>query len=183
MQHETNDKELKISSSNISFESIYLKNYVPTEYIEEIKKAELLLIPNLNSQEENKPIFPETTLEFLDFLNDNAKDNLKTDIAISDKDFNKLELHSATIVVATFIVTSVFLPIAINLVSNFLYDQAKKHHRSNDDLSAEVNIIVQDEKTSKQISYKGPVSGIESTLTSSIPHLFSGGDINDCKRN
>ncbi len=179
MQHEVENLELKIIDSDVTFESIYSKSFIPREYLDEIKQANFLLIPNENIRENVGPTFPETTLEFLDYIRENKTDNVNLDIAISDENFQRLELHSAVVVIATFIVTSVILPIAINLVSSYLYDQAKKHNRSNDDLCAEVNIIVQDGSTSKNINYKGPVSGIKETLDSVIPNLFPGDSEND----
>ena len=172
MKHEIEEIKLTISDSKIRLEDVYEKPYIPQEYISDIKKANLLLIPTEKSNRYNHPIFPELTSEFLDYLKDNSPEEIISDIAISDEDFNKLELHSAAITVATFIVTSALLPFAINLVSSYLYDKAKQMHRKEDELSAEVNIIVQNGKKSKQISYKGPVKDIKDTLDSTIPNLF-----------
>ena len=172
MKHEIEEIELSISDSNIKFEDIYEKNYIPQEYISDIKNANLLLIPEEDHNRYNQPVFPELTSEFWDYLKNNAPEEIISDIAISDEDFNKLELHSATIIVATFIVTSIVLPLTINLVSSYLYDKAKQMHRKEDELSAEINIIVQNGSESKQISYKGPIKGIKETLDSTVPHLF-----------
>ncbi len=172
MRHEIQEKQLKITDSEINFNLIYEKPYVPQKYINDIKKANILLIPTENSNRYEHPIFPELTLEFLDYVKENTPDDIITDIAISDDDFNRLELHSTAVTVATVIVTSVILPIAIEVISAYLYDKLKQLHRKDNELSAEVNIIVQNGKKSKRISYKGPVKGIKDTLDSTIPHLF-----------
>lgn len=44
---------------------------------------------------------------------------------------------------------------------------------------AEVNIIVEENSKSKQLSYKGPVSGVKDTLESAIPNLFPEGKEDD----
>lgn len=172
MRHEIEENQLIITDSEMNFSMIYEKPYVPQEYINDIKKANILLIPTENSDRYEHPIFPELTLEFLDYVKENTPDDIITDIAISDDDFNRLELHSAAVTVATIIVTYGILPIVTGIIAAYLYDKLKQLHRKEDELSAEVNIIVQNGKKSKRISYKGPVKGIKDTLDSTIPHLF-----------
>lgn len=175
MQHEINIEALTVKDCSETFETIYEKEYFPKKLLDEIKEANVLLIPDYVKREDKKRyVFPECTQEFLEYVKDNASDNLRPDIAIDDEGFNKLELHSAAITIATFVVTSIALPMMINLVSNFLYDQAKKMHREKKDVSAKVNIITTEEsgKKSKMISYEGPVSGIEEALKSAAKDIF-----------
>lgn len=179
MTHEINNKEITIKNSDIVFEKIYSEPYVPKDFLNDIKKANLLLIPSNGFRNYEHLVFPELTLEFLNYIRENATGEIISDIAISDDDFQKLELHSASIKIATFIVSAIVLPLAINLVSNFLYDEAKKHLREPDDLSAEITIIVQDGDKSKEVSYKGPISGIKSTFESISDGLFDTGETND----
>lgn len=175
MQHEIFDKAIKIVDTNITFEQIYKKDYVPTEYMEDIKKANLLIIPNESFRDIGDTLFPETTREFFDFVRESSGEEIIADIAISDEDFQRIELHSAAIQVATIIVELVMLPVAINIISSFLYDLVKKHHRKPEDTSAKVKIITEETKgkKSKMITYEGPVSGIKDTLDQAAKDLFS----------
>lgn len=56
MKHEIFDTVLNISDTNITFEGIYQKPYVPAEYMDDIKKANLLIIPNEGFRDMSKPI-------------------------------------------------------------------------------------------------------------------------------
>ena len=174
MMHEIIEETLKVKECSETFETIYEKEYFPRELIDEIKRANVLLIPDYVKREDKEGyVFPECTQEFLEYVRDNGSDNLIPDIAINDEDFKKLELHSAAISIVTFVVTGIMLPMMINLVSNYLYDQAKKMHREKKDVSARVNIITTEEgKKSKMISYEGPVSGIEEALNSVAKDIF-----------
>ena len=167
--------KVKISDTEISFEQIYNKEYIPKEYIEDIKKANLLIIPDENFRDEGDILFPETTREFFDYIIDNANDNIVADIAISDDDFQRIELHSAVITVATIIVQYAVLPVATGMIATFLYDLIKKHHRKPEDTSAKVKIITEESKTkrSKMITYEGPVSGIKDALDQAVKDIFS----------
>lgn len=174
MKHSVLDN-IKISDTAISFEQIYNKEYIPKEYIEDIKKANLLIIPNENFRDEGDILFPETTREFYDYIRDNANDGIVADIAISDDDFKRIELHSAVFEVATIIVQYVILPVATSIVGSFLYELAKKHHRKPEDTTAKVKIITEETKSKKCkiITYEGPVSGIKEALDEAAKDIFS----------
>jgi len=178
MQHESNENRLTITDSSITFDTVLEKPYAPVDVLDELKEANLLIIPNENSGRSNDPVFPETTLDFYEYLKDNAPEVIKPEILASDDDFKILELHSAVLIVASFIVTSVMLPIAVNLVSSYIYDKAKKYHRNNEDLNAEVNIIAEKKKGKKsiKISYKGPASGVEGALNMAVKQISESKD-------
>lgn len=175
MTHEINYKKVQIIDSNLTFEKIYEKKYIPSEYLDEIKKANLLIVPNENFRKKGDVLFPETTREFFEYIQDHPNDEIVADIAISDDNFQRIELHSAVIEVATIIVNVVVLPVAINMISNYLYDLIKKYHRKPEDTSARLKIISEETKTKKTkiISYEGPVSEVKETLEIATKEIFS----------
>lgn len=175
MKHEIFYTDLNVSDTDITFEEIYRKPYVPMEYIDDIKKANLLIIPNEGFRDEGDLLFPETTREFFEFLKEKASDGIVADIAISDDDFQRIELHSAVIEVAKIIVQWAVLPIATSMIAAFLYDLVQKYHRKPEDTSAKVQIITEETETkkSKKITYEGPVSGIKDALDQATKELFS----------
>ena len=47
MLHESDlEQKINVTDVDINFESIYEKDYIPQKYIEEIKQANVLIIPN-----------------------------------------------------------------------------------------------------------------------------------------
>lgn len=175
MTHEINYKKVQIIDSDLTFEKIYEKKYIPSEYLDEIKKANLLIVPNENFRKKGDVLFPETTREFFEYIQDHPNDEIVADIAISDDNFQRIELHSAVIEVATIIVNVVVLTVAINMISNYLYDLIKKYHRKPEDTSARLKIISEETKTKKTkiISYEGPVSEVKETLEIATKEIFS----------
>ena len=175
MTHEINYKKVQIIDSDLTFEKIYEKKYIPSEYLDEIKKANLLIVPNENFRKKGDVLFPETTREFFEYIQDHPNDEIVADIVISDDNFQRIELHSAVIEVATIIVNVVVLPVAINMISNYLYDLIKKYHRKPEDTSARLKIISEETKTKKTkiISYEGPVSEVKETLEIATKEIFS----------
>ena len=181
MKHEVFGEKVEIEETDVTFESIYNKPFIPQDYIEDIKKADILIIPEENFREEGDVVFPETTREFLEYLQGQIPKDMSVDIAISDEDFRKIELHSDLVNVATIIVSSAAFSIACSLVASFLYDMAKKLLKRPEDLNAKVKIISEETKTkkTKSITYEGPVSGIKEALEQASKDLFK--DENDEK--
>lgn len=175
MKHEVFDTKFSVSDTDITFDEIYRKPYVPVEYMDDIQRANLLIIPNESFRDEGDVLFPETTREFLDFIRSTGNEKVVPDIAISDEDFRRIELHSAAIEVATIIVQQVVLPIATGIVASFLYDLIKKYHRKPEETSAKIKIIAEETETkkSKMITYEGPVSGVKDALDQAAKDLFS----------
>lgn len=181
VKHEVFDKKIEIEETDITFDSIYDKPFIPQDYIEDIKKADILIIPEENFREEGDVLFPETTREFLEYLQEQIPKDMSVDIAISDEDFRKIELHSDLVNVATIIVSSTAFSIACSMVASFLYDMAKKLLKRPQDLNAKVKIISEETKTkkTKSITYEGSVSGIKEALEQASKDLFK--DENDAK--
>lgn len=157
MQHEIGNKSIKVSDSEITFEQIYEKNYIPAEYIDDIKTANLLIIPNEGFRDEGDILFPETTKEFFDYIKEFSNNEIIVDIAISDKDFQRIELHSAVIEVATIIVQWGVLPIATSMIASFLVDLVKKYRRTPEETSTKVQIITEETttKNARKLHMKG----------------------------
>ena len=174
MKHESNERSVVVQNNSVTFDQVYDKAYIPREYEDDIRKANLLILPEESFREEEGLFFPETTREFFEYMKASEAPELITDIAVSDEDFQKIELHASIIEVATIIIKDYVFPVVLNLVSSFLYDLVKKYHRSPDDTSADVKIIVEEtkRKKSKKIIYKGPVSGVKDTLEKVAEHLF-----------
>ena len=175
MQHEIFSKTIKILDTDITFERVYEKDYIPAEYIDDIKMANFLIIPNEEFRDKGDVHFPETTREFFDYIKEASDDQIIADIAISDEDFQCIELHSAAMEVATIIVKWVVFPIATSMIASFLYDLVKKYRRKPEDTSAKVQIITEETamKKSKIITYEGPVSGVKDALDQAAKDLFS----------
>lgn len=161
---------VRIEESSTTFDSIKNKHFYPTEFNEEIQSADIVILPS----NEKDVLFPEITTELFKFLSDN--NSIHASISISDDEYKKIEKHCDWIELGVFLVTSIALPIVINLFSNFLYDKLKTLNKKDDEVTADVEIIVEETKAkkSKKIIYKGPVNGIKDALEKASKDLFDG---------
>ena len=79
---------------------------------------------------------------------------------LDNEDIKIRSLHSFDIFMPILWVTAeVLLPIAINLVSNFIYDKMKG--REHEEANVELSFIVERNNEKKMLHYKGPASEFE----------------------
>lgn len=162
MIHESNKvNELVIIGSDLNFEKIYSKSYFPKEYEEDLKRANLLLIPYEGFKTFESPVFPEETMKFYKFIKDYDDNKLIGDICISDENYVELELHADLITLANMVVDIAVLPIAVGLITNYL---DRKIQGRKTDLKVKVNMTVVDGDKSKSISYEGDADKFEETI-------------------
>ena len=91
MVHESNKGIIRVEDTVMSFESIYNETYFPKELLNEISKANMLIIPEYFIRENcSEYVFPETTREFLEYAKEQASDDFVPDIAADDDCFNKI---------------------------------------------------------------------------------------------
>ena len=159
----------KIEESFISFKSIKSKSYYPLEFDDEIQSSDIVILP----YNEIDVLFPEVTTELYKFLKES--DKIRTSISISDEEYKKVEKHFDWIELGLFLVTSVAFPIVTGLLSNFLYDKLKTLNKKDDEVAADIEIIVEETKTkkSKKITYKGPVKEMKDFLEKTSKDLFN----------
>lgn len=168
MQHEVYEEMFNISSSNISFDKVFDKPYFPKQYAEEIKKANVLLIPTENIRNSVELSFPELTTEFLQYLRTKEDEGIIPDIAVDDEHYQMLELHSAVITIATCVVKIIILPVFVSVLSAFICEQVKKHNRSEDDMMVDLKIYVDNNGVTKEIRYKGPANKVHAVLNAPV---------------
>lgn len=164
MLHESNKmNELVISRSNLNFEKIYSKSYFPSELEEDMKKANLLLIPFEEVSTNEGPVFPEETNKLYEYIKNYDNKELVGEICISDDDYVEVELHADLITLAHIIVDIAVFPITVTLIGNYL--ECKIEGRENkSDVKAKVNLTVVAGDKSINISYEGDADKFEETI-------------------
>lgn len=173
MQHESDiEKMIDVVDTELSFATIYNKDYMPKEYEEEIKAANILLIPRENFRDKQGLFFPECTDEFMEYMKERENANVKVDICISDEDFIKLELHADIIYIATMIVQWAVWPITTSIIAAYLYDKLKKTNKSPKETNTDVNVIVEKNGKSKMVHYQGSVENFEKAMKAIDETIF-----------
>lgn len=146
--------------SRITFNSVYKSEYCPDD--QEIQEANLLILPYKSFRNGVDYCFTEYGEEFIQYVRDKNLKEVKADIAITDDKYRVIEMHSLLIDIGIILLTNVIVPVAIGLVTNYVYDKIKSLHVKEDDVNIRFEIISQNASgESKSIRYDGPASGFD----------------------
>ena len=157
---ERNNSAIEVKESTTTFETVYNSDYAPND--PSLKAANLVLIPYHNYRPDIEYCFGEYSEEFLRYVREKGSEEIRPDIAITDEQYQSMEMHSLLIDIGIFIATNVILSLAVNILSNYVYDKVKSMHEKKENVSVRVEIITQDANgNSKSIKYDGPVSGFD----------------------
>lgn len=137
---------ITIRNSSIDIRDYCEKQDVSTTKIEE---NDFIALPTSYEQEY---FFAQETIDFLKFCRESDSDH-KYDV-FSDGDISVRSLHSFDIwMPVLFVAESILLPIAINMVSNYIWEKMKG--REKEDAQVDMTFVVKNGKKQKSIHYKG----------------------------
>ena len=163
MKAETTDSKLnlKIARENLDPEK---------PFYEEIRSANLLIMPTKITDEESGTLFTENVEDFFSFLQSNSNSEVSVEIYLQDDDHEELELHADELYLPTLLFTQIILPLAVNLVSSYVYDWLRKRNKKNVQINIET--IVDKEGKTKRVSFsKGTIDEWKEFMES-LPDIF-----------
>ena len=161
MDDNKQQNQVIIEDTDITFEKIINDLNMPEGLAESIESANILLLPNKYDLFD-EIAFPEGTIEFFDFIRESPDKDTQVEILADDETFQIMQLHSSAVELAHIILVSGVLPIALGLITNYIYDLLKKLNQN--DVDVKVDIICEDKKGNKRLKYKGPASGLKAAF-------------------
>lgn len=129
------------------------------ELISKAKESDTIYIfPIRYNSNTNECLFSEDSIEFYKYA---REQNKKIQFIESNPDI--IALHDASIWIPVLYIAEMFLlPIAINLISNFIYDKIGKKDKTKQDVK--LKIKVKNKGKIKELNYDGSVDGLEKTF-------------------
>jgi hypothetical protein len=116
----------------------------------------VLFVPFAGHVDYEGPVFPQGTLEVLQHFREALPAGVAVDITVDDDRYRELTLHAAEIILPTLFVSALLGPVAINLLSSYLYD-VLKDARARHATRVRAKMFVETEERTVQIEYDGPV--------------------------
>lgn len=140
------DNNIIISSSYVDYNDYCEKKGISLVKLEE---NDIIAIPVSYNQDY---LFAQETVDFIKYCRE--KDNEHKYDILSDGDIVIRSLHSFDIwMPIIFVAQSILLPIAINMVSNYIWEKTKG--REKEEVEIDMTFIVKNGKKEKSIHYKG----------------------------
>jgi len=116
-----------------------------------LNEADILVLPT--PYENSKYYFAQEAVNFVKYCRAINK-NIKTDILADSEKIEVRSLHSFDIwMPIIWIASNIDLPIAINLVSNYIYDRMKG--RENEECTVKLSIVSKNKDNFKELHYDG----------------------------
>lgn len=144
------DKNIKILNSGTDFNTYFAVNSISEEAQNKLSTTDFLIVPS--EYKENEYYFAQESISFIKFCRQNNTEN-SIDL-LADSNIQIRSLHSFDIwMPVIWIATNALLPIAINLVSEYINDKLKG--REKEEANVDVTFIVKRENEEKTIHYSG----------------------------
>lgn len=147
---ETMNNDVKILSSTTDFNAYFNSNSISEDTRKKFKTTDFLVVPS--EYNENEYYFAQESISFVKFCRQNNPEN-SIDL-LSDSDIQIRSLHSFDIwMPIIWVAGNILLPIAINLVSDYIKDKLKG--REKEEAKVDVTFIVKRENEEKTLHYSG----------------------------
>ena len=146
----------EINDSKNNFEYWINQDYIPENLKDELRKSNLLFVPQSFHRDQEYLTFPVNTEELYQYIIENSSKDINPNICISSTDYREIALHGYEIYLGSFVVSCIIAPIFVNLISEYL---KRKIYRNNDDPTININItIVNINNSAKELRIREPYS-------------------------
>ena len=137
-----------------------------------VREADILLTPSEGLIDRpTVRYFPSGTTEFFRYLERVAPPTVRVEIASSDDDYQELTRHAAILHIAAIVVTIGAAPLAINLISTYIYDH---WFRKPEETTLRTQITMHDAERglSVEIDYDGPADAFKDTALATLKEFL-----------
>ena len=171
-KHEAHGEEsIQITESKENFDYWMNRDFIRSGLKEKLKSANLLIVPFEGFREYSGPIFSSGTEAAYGYLRKNSGNSLHVEICISPEDFKTLSLNSNIERLGKFVIASVVLPFALNLLASYVFQKIQsKDAESHITFSL---VVVRPDKTSLEVKYEGPAEGFRERVEPLIEKALS----------
>jgi hypothetical protein len=159
MKHESDENYLVIKETDVNFETWVNKKFITDNIRQQLSNKDVLIVPSEGFRDLKFPVFPVKTEEVFNFLKKEFPKDVSVDICIEDKDYKEVALHADLVIISTFIVTSVALPVLINVLSSYISKKLFKPESAN--VRVAITAVKKD-GNAFNIEYEGPAKEFSS---------------------
>lgn len=127
-----------------------------------IQPAKILFIPWRFNRSGIDSSFPVKTEEFYSFFKERMENKEDVEICVNENEYKELALHADYIWLGSIIVSSIIVPVFVNLLSEYLKNRLLKNDSTN---IIQIDVIIDcrsiNKEDTKKFSYKKPLSEFE----------------------
>lgn len=159
------ENRLTIEPSDKTLDYWLDRPYLSAQTREELRGANLLMVPNSGHAHVEMLMFPETTEDFANYLRASGNDALKFGICIEENDFKELHLHSNELTLPEIIVFYLLAPTLTSFIASFLVSRLGSNLPKT---TLRANITITDGDRSVKLSYDGNAADFDEVVGNTI---------------
>lgn len=153
------EDQMKIHDVQVSFDEYYKRKNISENTQNKLGVSDFMAVPV--KYQEGDYYFAQETISFLKFCRQNVPE-YSFDV-LADGDIETRSLHSFDIwMPVIFVAQSILLPIAVNVISNYIYDKMKG--REKEEAKVDLTLIVREGEKEKSIHYNGDARTFKETF-------------------
>lgn len=170
----SSNKALLLESGTESLQTWIKRPFVGDNLRQQLSKANVLVVPNEGYGDRVDLIyFPSGTAELFQFIRESGMENLSVEICIEDADYKEVALHADILIVATFVVTSLIAPLAVDLISEYIKQRLFCRREDETEVRAKLTVYDEKDKLSIDLTYKGPAPEYRKVMMKALSKLSS----------
>ncbi|MDB5004379.1 MAG: hypothetical protein JWQ34_2604 [Mucilaginibacter sp.] len=131
MSHQGEEDIFEIVESTENFDFWSEQSFVPSEFKDQVKNADILFVPALGYGANTSPNFPPLTEELLAYFKEHLPADYKVDIAIGDENSPTLVLNSDYKRFGKIVITLVAIPVFVNVFSEYIKNKLAESPKPN----------------------------------------------------
>ena len=165
---------VQISQSTFNIEGLLASFVGDPEFRERLQTAAVLIIPTYRPSDHPGPLFPDTTRDVLQCLQEGLGDRAVVDAAVLDEDYEPFALYSSEVILPALYLTKIgLLPLVINVLGAFLHDHLKGRGGPKPEDKAKCEVHYQDASGKLfELKYDGPAD----TLVQVVQEALGGSE-------
>ena len=135
----------------------------------EAQRNLILIVPSDLESRYDGVAFPGGTREFFRYLRERVGDQATVEAAVRDDDYQEFEFLSVDIILPVlYVANSVLLPIAINLLSDWIFRLLHTDGGRESDRKVQSEVHFDQQGRLKRMKYEGPASTFENIMLEAL---------------
>ena len=163
--------KINVKPSDKTFQAVIQREYIGKELQENLLNANVLVVPNEGYGDRTDLVyFPSGTTDLYQFLQERQTEDFRIGVCIEDKDFKEVALHADCLIIAQFVVSSIVVPLLVDLLAEYITQQLGKRR---DETNVKSKLTIVDEQNGRQYeySYEGPAAEYRDVMTKAISKI------------
>lgn len=158
--------ELKVlNNDNKGFDYWLNQDFLSHDTKTLLQNADVLIVPLLGFRNSPYPLFQREVRDLTEFLTINPPQNMNIQVCIDDESYKELSLCSDDIRLGEILLNSIFLPLVVNLLAEFIKYLISKKRMNKNKAMLDITLTITDKKRTKSFQFYGKAEDFSKTIT------------------